>query len=119
MINTATKAALAAVALAAAGICLPVQAQPQRHGPPHEPNAFRALEGEAGLARAARPDTTPRERYASAVREAYGALKYNQDNCRHRPARERKRCMDEAQQLFKADMGRAQALLNQPGSSPR
>ncbi len=79
---------------------------------------LRATEDDAELARGAVPDTTPAQRYNTAVREAYGARKNNLAECRAAPAAERRSCQAQAQEQFKADMAIANQLKADPNARP-
>ena len=74
---------------------------------------------EASLARGAVPDTTPQQRYQSAIREAGGGLKVSLEECRAMPTAERKGCEAEARARYQADMAAAKALLRgDPSAGP-
>ena len=74
--------------------------------------------GEASLARGAVPDTTPQQRYQSAIREAGGGLKVSLEECRAMAAAERKACESQARVRYQADMAAAKALLKDPSAGP-
>lgn len=83
------------------------------------PTAAQAQSDEASLARGAVPDTTPQQRYQSAIREAGGGLKVSLEECRAMPTAERKRCESEARARYQADMAAAKALLRgDPSAGP-
>jgi hypothetical protein len=81
------------------------------------PTAAQAQSDEASLARGAVPDTTPQQRYQSAIREAGGGLKVSLEECRAMPTAERKRCESEARARYQADMAAAKALLRGDSSA--
>ena len=104
---TRSGAALAAAACALGGLlALPTGALAQ------------SQEGEASLARGAVPDTTPQQRYQSAIREAGGGLKVSLEECRTMAAAERKACESQARARYQADMAAAKALLKDPSAGP-
>ena len=104
---TRSGAALAAAACALGGLlALPTGALAQSKG------------DEASLARGAVPDTTPQQRYQSAIREAGGGLKVNLEECRVMVAAERKACESQARARYQADMAAAKALLKDPSAGP-
>ena len=104
---TRSGAALAAAACAFGGLlALPTGAMAQSQG------------GEASLARGAVPDTTPQQRYQSAIREAGGGLKVSLEECRTMAAAERKACESQARARYQADMAAAKALLKDPSAGP-
>lgn len=72
---------------------------------------------EAALERGAREDTTPQQRYQTAIREAGGGLKVSLEACRTE-ASERQACEAQARRRYQADMLRAQALLRDPQARP-
>ena len=97
--------AIVAVALAAGGmLAVPVSALAQSD--------------EASLARGAMPDTTPQQRYQSAIREAGGGLKVSLEECRARAGVERKGGESEARARYRSDMASAKALLSNPSAGP-
>lgn len=73
---------------------------------------------EASLARGAVPDTTPQQRYQTAIREAGGGLKVSLAECREMAAADRKACESEARARYKADMAKARAMLKDPSIGP-
>lgn len=73
---------------------------------------------EASLARGAVPDTTPQQRYQTAIREAGGGLKVSLEECRALMAGERKSCESQARSRYQADMVRAKAMLKDPSVTP-
>lgn len=77
-----------------------------------------AQSDEASLARGAEPDTTPQQRYQSAIREAGGGLKVSLEECRSMPAPERKSCESQARSRYQADMSAARAMLRDPSARP-
>jgi len=104
---TRSGAALAAAACALGGLlALPTGAMAQSQG------------GEASLARGAVPDTTPQQRYQSAIREAGGGLKVSLEECRTMAAAERKACESQARARYQADMAAAKTLLKDPSAGP-
>ncbi len=83
------------------------------------PAAAQSQSDEASLARGAVPDTTPQQRYQSAIREAGGGLKVSLEECRAMPTAERKVCESEARARYQADMAAAKALLRgDPSAGP-
>lgn len=81
------------------------------------PTAAHAQSDDASLARGAVPDTTPQQRYQSAIREAGGGLKVSLEECRAMPGVERKACESEARARYQADMTAAKALLRGDSSA--
>lgn len=73
---------------------------------------------EASLARGAAPDTTPQQRYQTAIREAGGGLKVSLAECGSMAAAERKACEAEARSRYQADMAAAKAMLRNPSARP-
>ncbi|MBT9513428.1 MAG: hypothetical protein IV104_13900 [Acidovorax sp.] len=73
---------------------------------------------EASLARGAVPDSTPQQRYQSAIREAGGGLKVGLEECRVMAAVERRGCETQARTRYQADMAAAKALLKDPSAGP-
>ena len=71
----------------------------------------------ASLERADVPDTTPQQRYRSAIREAGGGLKFSLEEGRALAA-ERKACEAQARARYQADMAEARALLRNPQAGP-
>lgn len=82
------------------------------------PTGALAQGDEASLARGATPDTTPRQRYQSAIREAGGGLKVSLEECRTLEVAERKACESQARTRYQSDMAAAQALLKDPSAGP-
>lgn len=82
------------------------------------PGAALAQSEEASLARGARPDETPQQRYQTAIREAGGGLKVSLEECRAQAPAERKSCQKEAQARYKADMAQAKEMLRNPNARP-
>ena len=80
--------------------------------------AQAAAENEAELARGAVPDTTPQQRYQSAIREAGGGLKVSLQECRAMAAADRKSCESQARARYQADMAKAKAMLRDPSVGP-
>ena len=104
---TRSGAALAAAVCALGGpLALPTGALAQSKG------------DEVSLARGAVPDTTPQQRYQSAIREAGGGLKVSLEECRAMAAAERKACESQARARYQADMAAAKALLKDPSAGP-
>ena len=66
---------------------------------------------EAALARTAVPDTTPQQRYQSAIREAGGGLKVSLEECRTLAAAESRACEATARTRYQADMAQARGIL--------
>ena len=74
---------------------------------------------DASLARGAVPDTTPQQRYQTAIREAGGGLKVSLEECRVMAAPERKSCESQARARYQADMATARAILRgDPNAGP-
>ena len=73
---------------------------------------------EASLARGAVPDTTPQQRYQTAIREAGGGLKVSLEECRSMAVAERKSCEVQARSRYQADMAQAKAMLHDPQARP-
>ncbi len=73
---------------------------------------------EASLERGARPDTTPEQRYQTAIREAGGGLKLSLGECRSHAAAQRKACEAEARASYKQDMQKARELRRNPDARP-
>jgi hypothetical protein len=83
------------------------------------PNSASAQTGdEASLARGAVPDTTPQQRYQTAIREAGGGLKVSLAECREMAAADRRSCESQARARYQADMARARAMLKDPSIGP-
>lgn len=73
----------------------------------------------ASLERGAVPDSTPQQRYQSAIREAGGGLKVSLEECRAMPqGSERKGCEAEARARYQEDMANARAMRNNPALGP-
>ena len=100
------------LAAATAGLLAAGAAHAQGHAP------LRATEDAAELARGATPDTTPQQRYNTAVREAYGARKNSLADCRTVPAAGRRDCQKHAQEQFQRDMAIANQLRSNPNARP-
>lgn len=77
-------------------------------------SAFAVSEDDRELARAAVPDSTPQQRYDSAIREAGGAYKEALRECNEMRGVERSSCTREAKATYDHDMAEARALLR-PG----
>lgn len=73
---------------------------------------------EVSLERGARPDTTPQQRYQTAIREAGGGLKVSLEECRAMAVAERRGCESTARARYKADMDAARAILRNPDARP-
>jgi hypothetical protein len=73
---------------------------------------------EASLARGAVPDTTPQQRYQTAIREAGGGLKVSLAECREMASADRKSCESQARSRYQADMAKARAMLKDPSIGP-
>ena len=74
---------------------------------------------DASLARGAVPDTTPQQRYQTAIREAGGGLKVSLEECRAMAAPERRSCESQARARYQADMATARAILRgDPNAGP-
>ena len=74
---------------------------------------------EASLARGAVPDTTPQQRYQTAIREAGGGLKVSLEECRSMAVAERKSCEAQARSRYQADMANARAIRRgDPSAGP-
>ena len=73
---------------------------------------------EASLERGARPDTTPEQRYQTAIREAGGGLKLSLNECRSQAVAERKACEATARANYKRDMEKARELRRNPEAHP-
>lgn len=73
----------------------------------------------ASLERGAVPDSTPQQRYQSAIREAGGGLKVSLEECRAMPqGTERKGCEAQARARYQEDMANARAMRNNPALGP-
>lgn len=74
---------------------------------------------EASLARGAVPDTTPQQRYDTAIREAGGGLKVSLEECRSMAAAERRSCESQARARYQQDMANARAIRRgDPNAGP-
>lgn len=71
----------------------------------------------ASLERSEVPDTTPQQRYRSAIREAGGGLKIGLEECRTLGA-ERRACDAQARARYREDMAQARAMLRNPQAGP-
>ncbi len=104
--NSRTFSMVFAAALALAGtLALPATAAAQNSD-------------EASLARGAAPDTTPQQRYQTAIREAGGGLKVSLEECRTMAGAERKSCESQARARYQADMATAKAMSSNPSLGP-
>lgn len=101
----ARSAAVLTVALALLGVLAP------------SGNAM-TLSDEESLERGAVPDSTPQQRYQSAIREAGGGLKVSLEECRSMPGPERKSCESQARARYQRDMAAAKVLLHDPFARP-
>lgn len=72
---------------------------------------------DAALDRGSRPDTTPEQRYQTAIREAGGGLKLALSECRQQ-ASNRAACERQARQNYKEDMDLARELRRNPDARP-
>lgn len=63
------------------------------------------------LARGAVPDTTPQQRYRTAINEAGGGYKVYLEECAAMAAAERTDCRRDAKALYNRDMAAARAIL--------
>ncbi|MFN4118257.1 hypothetical protein [Acidovorax sp.] len=77
-----------------------------------------AQSDEASLQRGAEPDTTPQQRYQSAIREAGGGLKVSLQECAAMAAAERRSCEAQARSRYNVDMAAAKAMLRDPSARP-
>ncbi|BEU96696.1 hypothetical protein ACDW_24010 [Acidovorax sp. DW039] len=73
---------------------------------------------EASLARGAQEDTTPQQRYQTAIREAGGGLKLNLAACKEMPSNERSACNQQARARYQEEMAAAKELLKNPQARP-
>lgn len=73
---------------------------------------------DASLARDAQEDTTPQQRYQTAIREAGGGLKISLEECKAAAATERTACNAQARTRYTDDMAAAKALLKNPEARP-
>lgn len=73
---------------------------------------------EASLDRGARADSTPEQRYQSALREAGGGLKLSLAECKNQAAAERKACEAQARANYKQDMEMAREMRKNPDLRP-
>lgn len=76
------------------------------------------MNAEKELSRGTVPDTTPQQRYNSAIREAGGGMKVGMAECKAVPAGERKGCEREVWERYKADMAAAREMLRNPEAHP-
>ena len=73
----------------------------------------------ASLERADVPDTTPQQRYRSAIREAGGGLKVSLEECRSMATADRRSCEAQARSRYQADMANARAIRRgDPSAGP-
>lgn len=84
------------------------------------PNTAVAQSGdEASLSRGAVPDTTPQQRYQTAIREAGGGLKVSLEECRAMPSGGRRSCESQARARYQSDMAKAKGILRgDPSAGP-
>jgi hypothetical protein len=82
------------------------------------PTTAAAQSDEASLSRGAVPDTTPQQRYQTAIREAGGGLKVSLEECRTMPSADRRSCESQARARYQADMAKAKAMLRDPSIGP-
>ncbi len=82
------------------------------------PSTALAQSDQASLERGARPDTTPAQRYQTAIREAGGGLKVALEECRAGEAGARKSCESQARARYQADMAAAKEMLRNPDARP-
>jgi hypothetical protein len=73
---------------------------------------------DAALARGAQEDTTPQQRYQTAIREAGGGLKVSLEECKSAPAAERAACNAKARAQYTQDMAAAKEMLKNPNARP-
>jgi hypothetical protein len=74
---------------------------------------------EASLARGSVPDTTAKQRYQTAIREAGGGLKVTLEECRAMASAERRSCESQARARYQSDMATARAILRgDPSAGP-
>ena len=73
---------------------------------------------DASLARGAQADSTPQQRYQTAIREAGGGLKISLEECKAAAATERAACNAQARARYTEDMAAAKALLKNPEARP-
>lgn len=83
------------------------------------PATALAQSDQASLDRGARPDTTPAQRYQTAIREAGGGLKVAMEECRSaETTAARKSCESQARARYQADMAAAREMLRNPDARP-
>ena len=82
------------------------------------PTMAHAQSDEVSLMRGAVPDTTPQQRYQSAIREAGGGLKVSIQECRTITVAERRSCEAQARSRYQADMAKAKKMLRDPSVRP-
>lgn len=81
--------------------------------------ALAQVGDDASLARGAVADTTPQQRYQTAIREAGGGLKVSLEECRSMGAGDRKSCESQARARYQSDMAQARAILRgDPSAGP-
>jgi hypothetical protein len=74
---------------------------------------------DASLVRGSMPDTTPQQRYQTAIREAGGGLKVSLAECHAMASVERRACESEARARYQADMAKARGILRgDPSAGP-
>lgn len=82
------------------------------------PTGAMAQNDDASLMRGSVPDTTPQQRYQTAIREAGGGLKVSLEECRAMAAAERRGCESQARMRYQSDMAAAKAFLKDPSARP-
>ncbi len=82
------------------------------------PSPATAQSDEVSLQRGAQPDTTPQQRYQTAIREAGGGLKVSLQECAAMGSSERRSCESQARSRYQADMAAAKAMLRDPSARP-
>lgn len=82
------------------------------------PSPAMAQSDEVSLQRGAQPDTTPQQRYQTAIREAGGGLKVSLQECAAMGSAERRSCESQARSRYQADMAAAKAMLRDPSARP-
>lgn len=83
------------------------------------PATALAQSDEASLARGAMADSTPQQRYQTAIREAGGGLKVSLEECRSMAAGDRRSCESQARARYQSDMAKAKAILRgDPSAGP-
>ena len=94
-----TAAIVAAIFLSAAALAQPV-------------TSGTSKSDEQSLQRGAIEDTTPQQKYRSAIREAGGALKESQRECAQVSGAERIKCNRDARMTYDREMAEARRILN-------